>query len=226
MVKSNLFSLKRGVAPYVVALFATLIAAIFSVNNAAAQPPTGDDFLRLMSLSIKDLGAYEVHFEMGVSDHEEKIAGRYIVDENRYMLHVADQTIYGDGRLRYTVSAKDREVVIEQLQSNTPMIIANPAQAFLELDKSLNSAIVGGYNDRMVSFTLTPKDKNLLFRSCFLTMSRFTNMPLFVSYETDEEHVSMRIVDIRSLRIAAGSAVPRNLDAIAIPSGYEIIDIR
>ncbi len=200
--------------------------ATVAAQSATAQSQSGDPFLESMSKSVKALGPYEVQFEMSVSGQDGKYEGRYIVDENRYILYAADQVVYGDGKLRYTANDKDKELVIEKLESSTPMIIANPAQAFLELNRSLNSTVIGGYNDRMVSFTMTPKDSSLLFRSCFLTISRYTNLPLFVSYETDEEHVSMRIVNFVALNRPAGSVIVKNLDSVPIPDGFEVLDIR
>ncbi len=212
-----------GSLKYIITILSLFAVAMQTVS---AQTSTGDAQLNAMSQHIKALGPYEVAFEMGVSGRDEKIEGSYTVDENRYMLYVADQKIYGDGVVRYTINDQNREVVIEELESSTPMIIANPAKAFLELNKSLNSEITGGYNDRMISLVLTPKVNNLLFRSCFLTISRSTYLPLFVSYETDEEHVSMRITNIRSLNRPLGSVIERQLEKIELPKGYEIIDIR
>ncbi|MFI3269897.1 MAG: hypothetical protein R3Y34_05830 [Rikenellaceae bacterium] len=213
----------------------------------------GDELLRDMSLAIKSLGCYDVAFAIsteasGKANSEqngeanvEAIEGSYTVDEERYRLDLSGFMIYGSKGVRYSVDSVNREVVIEQLDEALPMVIVNPAKAFIGLDDEFYSEVVSEDNES-VTLKLQPKKESVTLRSqpkkesvtlrsqpkkesvkgvameLQLKISRETNLPKSITYNADNESINIEVKSFTKSNT--------KLSKIAIPTEYEVIDLR
>ncbi|MFR9564795.1 MAG: hypothetical protein SNG14_04610 [Rikenellaceae bacterium] len=224
----------------------------------------GDELLRDISLAIKSLGCYDVAFAIsteasGKANSEqngeanvEAIEGSYTVDEERYRLDLSGFMIYGSKGVRYSVDSVNREVVIEQLDEALPMVIVNPAKAFIGLDDEFYSEVVSEDNES-VTLKLQPKKESVTLRSqpkkesvtlksqpkkesvtlrsqpkkesvkgvameLQLKISRETNLPKSITYNADNESINIEVKSFTKSNT--------KLSKIAIPTEYEVIDLR
>lgn len=173
-----------------------------------------------MSSAIDVLGRYEVSFtvESGVGS---VVDGSYIVDRELYKLTLADQNIYGDGEQRFTIDNANREVVMERLDSSIPMVIANPARAFSDLNKSFESEIIESNGGDNICVMFTPREESELIDNTLIEIDQKSKLPLSARYRAGEEVLFVKILKFEPANISLIS-----LDEMSLPDGYDIIDIR
>ncbi len=200
-------------------IFLLMIVVFGSVFSVLADKKS-EQILDDMSVAIEDLGSYEVDF--AIENGGAVVAeGKYIVDGEYYKLSLANQVIYGDGALRYTIDNHMKEVVMERLDSQIPMIVANPARAFKGLKKGFDSQIVESSSLNNICVKLTPKKDGEILDSAIIEINSTTKLPVLAEYSSGGEVLT---VIIRSITEISSELLP--LDKIDIPDGYEVIDIR
>ncbi len=197
-----------------------VVVAIYLSLPLSAAGATGDEILREMTSAIGWFKCYDVDFTLSVEGQKGEISGSYTVDGGRYMLTMSNYKIYGEGGVRYSVDEGSREVVIERLDTSMPMVVANPAKAFVELNDQYNSEVVTVVADYAV-LKLLPKESNELIREVTLVVSTKTKLPKSILYNTGAEEASVEIISVRQ----SASRIPA-VDSIAYPEGFEVIDLR
>ncbi len=198
-----------------------LFLLLFAPSGYASEQ--SDGLLRDLSAAIKSLGRYEARFTIESNGDLLDFVGRYAIDGERYMLDISGAVIYGDSRVRYTVDSLKREVIVERVTDDTPMLTSNPARAFTSLDEIFSSTLKssdGGY----YTLSLRPKGKITLFQRAELRISQDSSLPTMVSYRASGDQVVIRLSDFAP--IAEDTLIPRVLDAAIYPAGYEVIDFR
>ncbi len=181
---------------------------------------SGDELLRELSQSIEQLGRYEVNFILRVSEQASVSSGNYLVDSQRYILSLSGFKIYGDNSLRYSVDQMNREVVIERMESSMPMIVVNPASAFVELDRYFNASVQKS-DAAVIQIRLEPKRRSTLVEGATLLLDAQSKLPREVIYLADGDEVRVVIESI----VSTEQQIPM-LEEIGYPDEYEVIDLR
>ncbi len=199
----------------------SILIAVFMLSVAPIMADKqSEKILDEMSSAIDSFDSYEVSFEIESGGHS-VANGVYVVDNDIYKLIIADQEIYGDGESRFTIDNAHREVVMERIDSSIPMVIANPAQAFSALNKSFESKIVEIDDGVNISVMLTPRKANDLIDNTLIEIDPKTKLPLSARYTSGGEIVIVKILDF-----APSKKKLTPLDDMALPNGYDTIDIR
>lgn len=173
-----------------------------------------------MNRSIEGFERYEVSFLIDNGSNG-AVDGRYFVDGDLYKLLIANQEIYGDGELRFTVDNGLREVVKERVDSSMSMIVANPARAFSNLKKGFDSKIIEVDEIGNINLTLTPRKESDMLDNIQLTVDPKMKLPISVAYRSGEEVITVVI-----LEFAESTTTLRPLGDMILPKEYDIIDIR
>ncbi len=203
-----------------------MVVVVGAMESVVAQKGRAKDakyYLGGLSRAVESLGNYEVRFNLivGTGDSNMSVQGLYRVAGERYMLSVGDNELYGDGEYRCTVNSAEREVIYERVDVTLPILMVNPARAFLSLDKSFNGEIMQ-VQSGVVDVELVPRKRggNMLVKSV-LAISEETLLPLSVSYVTEEDAVRIEICEIE---VASGGVL--GVDDVKVPQDYEVVDIR
>lgn len=197
-----------------------LVIMMLCICSPVMADKRGEQILDDMSSAIDAFGRYEVGFV--IENGGEVVAeGEYIVDGERYKLTLANQEIYGDGELRYTIDNHLKEVVMEAMDQQIPMIVANPARAFKGLKKSFDSKVVECDNLENICVELTPRKEGEIIDSALIEINSTSKLPTSAQYSSGNEVLT---IIIRSIITTQSQLLA--LDELVIPSGYEVIDIR
>lgn len=178
----------------------------------------GVKMLTELSSAMSSLGRYSVDFSVEVGGEKVSEAGAYMVDGERYILTIAGQKFYGDDTTRYTIDTRNREVVIEPIDGSVQMVIANPAQAFSQLEKGFDVEVIEGAACKLL---LTPKVSGAIVESSELELDSDTKLPRSISYVADGESVKITI-----LRLVSTSETIPKLTDIEYPEEFTVIDLR
>ncbi len=206
-----------------------VVAAFVVLSPRALVASTGDDLLRELSNNISKLGCYEVSFSIEMTAQHREVTGRYIVDEHRYSLDMSGLRIYGDAKTRYSIDAENHEVVIERLDGSIPMLILNPALAFIALDRHFDARVIAkqeasDHSEELIVLELKPKSNiasSLEIDSSVLALDGLTKLPSSIGYMVDGEIIRIKVNSI----MQSDMTIPP-FDSIDYPAEYEIIDLR
>ncbi len=203
-----------------VRLWSTTLLMLCSVAVAFGQARSGDSELKELSRVISKMEQYEVQFEinMGVGGAAQR--GSYFVDAERYILNIAPFLIYGDSGVRYTVDNNNLEIVIESVDESMPIIVSNPAMAFVALDSSFD-AVVAEESAEEINLVLTPKAQKVLVDTIELKLDVKRMLPMAICYMADGEQIVVKIE-----KIAHSTQRIPQLEALTLPDGYEVMDLR
>lgn len=205
---------------------ATAAAAVRATGagaRAAAAPSSersqrAEELLRRLVASIKALGDYGVSF--AVESGDQTVEGHYSVSGNRYSMTLGDAEVFCDGKVRYEVDHRRREVVIDRVNESNRNIVDNPTRAFDFLDAQYRASLVSEAGSCAV-VRLTPAEGGALpVGSILLEVDTSAAKPRSLTYDFDGEQIVVRVS-----RIAAEHAALRTFDASAC-KGYEFIDFR
>ncbi len=216
----------RGYIRYIIIAAIVLLKPI---SLSAAAEREGGELLRELSENISKLGRYEVNFSIDMKSQESSVTGSYHVDAERYMLDISGAQIYGDGEVRYSVDSANKEVVIERLEGSMPMIILNPAVAFISLDKYFDAEVIVRQKVvesgiEVILIDLRPKqdgENSLKMEGSVLALNSDTKLPCSIAYAVDGEIVTVLVTSIKPTE----KLIP-SLSEIEYPAEYEIIDLR
>lgn len=189
-----------------------------AATSAAAPSPRAGELLRQLVASIKAMGDYGVSFAVEADGYA--VEGYYSVSGVRYSMTLGDAEVFCDGKVRYEVDHRKREVVIDRVNDSSRNIVDNPTRAFDFLDAQYRAELVSEEGSCAV-VRLTPVDGEALpVGSILLEVDTAEMKPRSLTYDFDGEQVVVRVS-----RIAAEHAALRTFDASAC-KGYEFIDFR
>ena len=93
----------------------------------AALEPSADgraaEILEKLAAGFRALGAYGVTFE--VSSDEYTTRGRYAVEGENYYIAVGEAEVYCDGKIRYEIDNRRREVTIDDVDTSSRNLLSN-----------------------------------------------------------------------------------------------------
>lgn len=185
---------------------------------AAERSQRAEELLRRLVASIRALGDYGVSF--AVESGDQTVEGHYSVSGNRYSMTLGDAEVFCDGKVRYEVDHRRREVVIDRVNESSRNIVDNPTRAFDFLDAQYRASLVSEAGSCAV-VRLTPAEGGALpVGSILLEVDTSAAKPRSLTYDFDGEQIVVRVS-----RIAAEHAALRTFDASAC-KGYEFIDFR
>lgn len=199
-------------------LGASAAAEVRSATPSSERSQRAEELLRRLVASIKALGDYGVSF--AVESGDQTVEGHYSVSGNRYSMTLGDAEVFCDGKVRYEVDHRRREVVIDRVNESSRNIVDNPTRAFDFLDAQYRASLVSEAGSCAV-VRLTPAEGGALpVGSILLEVDTSAAKPRSLTYDFDGEQIVVRVS-----RIAAEHAALRTFDASAC-KGYEFIDFR
>ena len=139
------------------------VAAASPASSAAvaALAPSADgraaEILEKLAAGFRALGAYGVTFE--VSSDEYTTRGRYAVEGENYYIAVGEAEVYCDGKIRYEIDNRRREVTIDDVDTSSRNLLSNPAHAFDFIGTQYAPSLVSDAGGRAV-VRLTPTSAN------------------------------------------------------------------
>lgn len=192
-----------------------------TVESGVLRAPSADrvaEVLEKLAAGFRALGAYGVAFE--VASDEYVTRGRYSVEGEQYYLVLGDAEVYCDGKVRYEVDNRRREVTIDVVDTGSRNILNNPVHAFDFLGSEYAASLVGEQEGRAV-VQLTPARGNTSSAGdIVLTVDTATMRPVSLSYDYDDEQVRVSVLGVSPLGAPLKTFVKDNY------SGYEFIDFR
>lgn len=199
--------------------FSTIILSLLSLNTLfGAVGEDGTPYLKQLTRSIEEIESYRVLFTLELGD--EALEGEYIVkDGESYYLTAGTQRISGNSSEREIVDSYNHEIIRERVNSSTPMLMANPATAFLSLDKIFESKVVA-HEESYINLELHPREDKSLFESVTLLLSATNYLPLRMIYRADGDEV---VIAIDSFELFEGSLPSLNAEEL---EQYEVVDLR
>lgn len=115
-------------------------AEVRSATPASERSQRAEELLRRLVASIRALGDYGVSF--AVESGDQTVEGHYSVSGNRYSMTLGDAEVFCDGKVRYEVDHRRREVVIDRVNESSRNIVDNPTRAFDFLDAQYRASLV------------------------------------------------------------------------------------
>jgi len=171
-----------------------------------------------ISAGFRAMRSYEVGFEVTMGEY--RAAGSYAVEGEMYCLRLGDAEVYADGRNRYEVDHRRKEVTVGPMDAAARNILNNPAHAFDFLDGEYASSLLWE-RDGEAAVRLTPvAGSQAPAGDIMLVVATQTMRPHSIDYAFDGEHVGVRILTVTPLRGTLGSFDP------AAFADYEWIDFR
>ena len=192
------------------------VSAADPVAGADAAHSRAAELLRMLSDRIRSLGRYAAAF--AVEADGQSAAGRYTVGGDSYYLRLGDAEVYGDGRVRYEVDNRRREVAVDRVDAASRNLLDNPTRAFDFVDDEFEAELLWERDGR-AAVKLTPKAGAV---PCVVTVALDTRTmrPMSLEYDFDGERI--RIV-VRSLE--AVDKAPKEYDPAEYRT-YETIYFR
>ena len=167
----------------------------------AALAPSADgraaEILEKLAAGFRALGAYGVAFE--VSSDEYTTRGRYAVEGENYYIAVGEAEVYCDGKIRYEIDNRRREVTIDDVDTSSRNLLSNPAHAFDFIGTQYAPSLVSDAEGRaVVRLTPTSADASPA-GEILVTVDTAAMRPLSLSYDYDGEQVQVGILGIAPL---------------------------
>lgn len=195
-----------------------LVVAFVSLSYAMASSP--EDVTKAGVKSVKEyvakLGRYQVKFNVLAGDLI--YVGEYGVEGDSYYIQMDNVEVYSDGKLRYEVDNKRKEVSIDMVDLQSRNILDNPTRCF---DFAESEYKVELQSDRGEELTLylqpTAEDMD---GEIFLTIDKKSGRPKKIIYRLYDDEVEVAIDSI------AASKSPIKRYNKNHYKGYDIIDFR
>lgn len=205
----------------VFSFFLTLsVVSAFADNNSKT-------LLDAMSAKVASFKTYEVQFSVGMDGVLGDVKGRFVVSGERYYVAVDDSELFFDGKLKYTYSSDNNEVVIELPDPTDNSILSNPTRFFTLYNDDFKhiargATTVGGV--KCESVELTPKKANSGYSNIIVSIDTATSLPKLIKYRMDGSAELIITVD----KITPNLTVPPSTFTFdkSKYKGVEIIDFR
>ena len=188
----------------------------------AALAPSADgraaEILENLAAGFRALGAYGVTFE--VSSDEYTTRGRYAVEGEKYYIAVGEAEVYCDGKIRYEIDNRRREVTIDDVDTSSRNLLSNPAHAFDFIGTQYAPSLVSDANGRAV-VRLTPTSADVSpAGEILVTVDTAAMRPVSLRYDYDGEQVGIAVLGVAPLD------TPLKAFSKGDYKGYEFIDFR
>lgn len=188
----------------------------------AALAPSADgraaEILEKLAAGFRALGAYGVTFE--VSSDEYTTRGRYAVEGENYYIAVGEAAVYCDGKIRYEIDNRRREVTIDDVDTSSRNLLSNPAHAFDFIGTQYAPSLVSDAGGRAV-VRLTPTSANASpAGEILVTVDTAAMRPESLRYDYDGEQVGIAVLGVAPLD------TPLKAFSKGDYKGYEFIDFR
>lgn len=188
----------------------------------AALEPSADgraaEILEKLAAGFRALGAYGVTFE--VSSDEYTTRGRYAVEGENYYIAVGEAEVYCDGKIRYEIDNRRREVTIDDVDTSSRNLLSNPAHAFDFIGTQYAPSLVSDAEGRaVVRLTPTSADASPA-GEILVTVDTAAMRPESLRYDYDGEQVQVSVLGIKPLETPLKAFAKDNY------AGYEFIDFR
>ena len=200
------------------------VAAASPASSAAvaALAPSADgraaEILEKLAAGFRALGAYGVTFE--VSSDEYTTRGRYAVEGENYYIAVGEAEVYCDGKIRYEIDNRRREVTIDDVDTSSRNLLSNPAHAFDFIGTQYAPSLVSDAGGRAV-VRLTPTSENASpAGEILVTVDTAAMRPESLRYDYDGEQVGIAVLGVAPLD------TPLKAFSKGDYKGYEFIDFR
>ena len=195
-----------------------LVVAFVSLSYAMAS--SQEDVAKAGVKSVKEyvakLGRYQVKFNVLAGDLI--YVGEYGVEGDSYYIQMDNVEVYSDGKLRYEVDNKRKEVSIDMVDLQSRNILDNPTRCF---DFAESEYKVELQSDRSEELTLylQPIAEDM-DGEIFLTIDKKSGRPKKIVYRLYDDEVEVAIDSI------AASKSPIKKYNKNHYKGYDIIDFR
>ena len=188
----------------------------------AALAPSADgraaEILENLAAGVRARGAYGVTFE--VSSDEYTTRGRYAVEGENYYIAVGEAEVYCDGKIRYEIDNRRREVTIDDVDTSSRNLLSNPAHAFDFIGTQYAPSLVSDANGRaVVRLTPTSADASPA-GEILVTVDTAAMRPESLRYDYDGEQVGIAVLGVAPLD------TPLKAFSKGDYKGYEFIDFR
>ena len=188
----------------------------------AALEPSADgraaEILGKLAAGFRALGAYGVTFE--VSSDEYTTRGRYAVEGENYYIAVGEAEVYCDGKIRYEIDNRRREVTIDDVDTSSRNLLSNPAHAFDFIGTQYAPSLVSDAEGRaVVRLTPTSADASPA-GEILVTVDTAAMRPESLRYDYDGEQVGIAVLGVAPLD------TPLKAFSKGDYKGYEFIDFR
>ena len=200
------------------------VAAASPASSAAvaALAPSADgraaEILENLAAGFRALGAYGVTFE--VSSDEYTTRGRYAVEGENYYIAVGEAEVYCDGKIRYEIGNRRREVTIDDVDTSSRNLLSIPAHAFDFIGTQYAPSLVSDAGGRAV-VRLTPTSANASpAGEILVTVDTAAMRPESLRYDYDGEQVGIAVLGVAPLD------TPLKAFSKGDYKGYEFIDFR
>lgn len=200
------------------------VAAASPASSAAVAglAPSADgraaEILEKLAAGFRALGAYGVAFE--VSSDEYTTRGRYAVEGENYYIAVGEAEVYCDGKIRYEIDNRRREVTIDDVDTSSRNLLSNPAHAFDFIGTQYAPSLVSDAEGRaVVRLTPTSADASPA-GEILVTVDTAAMRPESLRYDYDGEQVGIAVLGVAPLD------TPLKAFSKGDYKGYEFIDFR
>lgn len=201
----------------VLAAPADRVAGIFATTTTTSSDRAGE-ILEKLAAGFRASEGYSVAFEVCTDDTT--IAGRYDVKGEGYYMQFGDAEVYCDGKTRYEIDNRRREVTVTDADPASRNIFNNPVHAFDFLGSQYTPALVSEESG-MVVILLTPTALNKTSTGAVtVTISTAVMRPRSLVYDYDGMHVAIDVKEISPLK------APLKAFAKGGYADYEFIDFR
>lgn len=198
--------------------FSLFIAALLCGVPQSKAADRAGEILEKLAAGFRALGAYGVTFEVTADEYATR--GRYAVEGENYYIVLGDAEVYCDGKVRYEIDNRRREVTIDEVDTDSRNILNNPAHAFDFIGTEYASSLVGEAGGRAV-VRLTPTSKNASpAGEILVTVDAATMRPESLRYDYDGEQVGITVLSVAPL------ATPLKAFDKKSYKDYEFIDFR
>lgn len=176
------------------------------------------EILEKLAAGFRALGAYGVTFE--VSSDEYTTRGRYAVEGENYYIAVGEAEVYCDGKIRYEIDNRRREVTIDDVDTSSRNLLSNPAHAFDFIGTQYAPSLVSDANGRaVVRLAPTSADASPA-GEILVTVDTAAMRPESLRYDYDGEQVGIAVLGVAPLD------TPLKAFSKGDYKGYEFIDFR
>lgn len=195
-----------------------LVVAFVSLSYAMASSP--EDVAKAGVKSVKEyvakLGRYQVKFNVLAGDLI--YVGEYGVEGDSYYIQMDNVEVYSDGKLRYEVDNKRKEVSIDMVDLQSRNILDNPTRCF-DFAESEYEVELQSDRDEELTLYLQPIAEDM-DGEIFLTIDKKSGRPKKIVYRLYDDEVEVAIDSI------AASKSPIKRYNKNHYKGYDIIDFR
>ena len=195
-----------------------LMVAFVSLSYAMASWP--EDVAKAGVKSVKEyvakLGRYQVKFNVLAGDLI--YVGEYGVEGDSYYIQMDNVEVYSDGKLRYEVDNKRKEVSIDMVDLQSRNILDNPTRCFDFAESEYRVELQSDRGEELTLY-LQPIAEDM-DGEIFLTIDKKSGRPKKIVYRLYDDEVEVAIDSI------AASKSPIKRYNKNHYKGYDIIDFR